>query len=88
MSTLFLNIVTLLAVTQSVDNLFYSLIVLCENEPFFQRFEEASVERLHLMGAVWRKSDQLDSVSPGIVYTNQDRVAVMPVQHNHVTVLR
>ena len=33
-STLFLNIFTLLAVTQSVDNLFHSFIVLCENECF------------------------------------------------------
>ena len=53
-----------------------------------QRFEEASVERLHLMGAVWRKSDQLDSMSPGIVYSIQGLVAVMHVQHNPVTVLR
>ena len=29
-STLFLNIFSLLAVTQSVDNLFYSFIVLCK----------------------------------------------------------
>ena len=28
------NIFTLLAVTQSVDNLFHSFIVLCENECF------------------------------------------------------
>ena len=34
MSTLFLNMFTLLAVTHSVDNLFHSLIVLCENEYF------------------------------------------------------
>ena len=34
MSTLFWNIFTLLAVTQSVDNLFHSFIVLCENECF------------------------------------------------------
>ena len=34
MSTLFLNIFTLLAVTQSVDNLFHSFINLCENECF------------------------------------------------------
>ena len=40
------------------------------------------------MGAVWRKSDQLDSMSPGIVYSIQGLVAVMIVQHNHVTVLR
>ena len=33
-STLFLNIFTLLAFTQSVDNLFNSFIVLCENEYF------------------------------------------------------
>ena len=33
-SVLFLNIFTLLAVEQSVDNLFHSLIVLCENEYF------------------------------------------------------
>ena len=33
-STLFLNIFTLLAVTQAVDNLFHSFIVLCENEYF------------------------------------------------------
>ena len=32
--TLFLNIFTLLAVTQSVDSLFHSFIVLCENECF------------------------------------------------------
>ena len=31
---LVLSIVTLLAVTQSVDNLFHSFIVLCENEYF------------------------------------------------------
>ena len=31
---LILNIFTLLAVTQSVDNLFHSFIVLCENECF------------------------------------------------------
>ena len=33
-STVFLNLFTLLAVTQSVDNLFHSFIVLCENEFF------------------------------------------------------
>ena len=33
-STLFLNIFMLLAVTQSVDNLFHSFIVLCEKECF------------------------------------------------------
>ena len=33
-STLFLNIFTLLAVTQSVDHLFHSSIVLCEKEHF------------------------------------------------------
>ena len=33
-STLLLNIFTLLAVTQSVDNLFHSFIVLCEKECF------------------------------------------------------
>ena len=53
-----------------------------------QRFEEASVERLHHVGAVWRKSGQLDSMRPGIVYSIQGLVAVMPVQHNQVTVLR
>ena len=33
-STLFLNMFTLLPVTQSVDNLFHSLIIICENEYF------------------------------------------------------
>ena len=32
MSILFLNILTLLAPTQSADNLFHSFTVLCENE--------------------------------------------------------
>ena len=32
MSILFLNILTLLAPSQSVDNLFHSLTILCENE--------------------------------------------------------
>ena len=32
MSTLFLIILPLLAVTQSIDDLFHSFIVLCENE--------------------------------------------------------
>ena len=32
MSVLFLNILTLLAPTQSADNLFHSFTVLCENE--------------------------------------------------------
>ena len=32
MSILFLNIITLLAPTQSADNLFHSITVLCENE--------------------------------------------------------
>ena len=40
------------------------------------------------MGAVWRKSDQPDSMSPGIVYIIQGIVAVMPVQHSQVTLLR
>ena len=40
------------------------------------------------MGAVWRKSDQFDSMSPGIVYSIHGLVTVMPVQHNQVTVLR
>ena len=40
------------------------------------------------MGAVWRKSNQFDSMSPGIVYIIQGLVAVIPVQHNQVTVLR
>ena len=52
-----------------------------------QIFEEASVERLHLMGAVWRKSDQFDSMSPGIVYSIQGLMAVMQVKQNQVTVL-
>ena len=39
------------------------------------------------MGAVWRKSGQLDSMSPGVVYSIQGLVAVMPVQHIQVTVL-
>ena len=34
MSILFLNILTLLAPTQSADNLFHSFTVLCENENF------------------------------------------------------
>ena len=34
MSILFLNILTLLAPTQSDDNLFHSFTVLCENEHF------------------------------------------------------
>ena len=34
MSILFLNILTLLALTQSADNLFHSFTVLCENENF------------------------------------------------------
>ena len=34
MSILFLNILTLLAPTQSADNLFHSFSVLCENENF------------------------------------------------------
>ena len=34
MSILFLNILTLLACTHSCDNLFHTLMVLCENENF------------------------------------------------------
>ena len=34
MSILFLNILTLLAPTQSADNLFHSFTILCENEYF------------------------------------------------------
>ena len=34
LSILFLNILTLLACTQSSDNLFHTLMVLCENENF------------------------------------------------------
>ena len=36
MSILFLNILTLLAPTQSADNLFHSFTVLCENEMVIQ----------------------------------------------------
>ena len=34
MSILFLNILTILAPTQSADNLFHSFTILCENENF------------------------------------------------------
>ena len=34
LSIVFLNILTLLACTQSVDKLFHTLMVLCENENF------------------------------------------------------
>ena len=55
MSILFLNILTLLVCTQSVDKLFHTLMFLCENEYFLtsnllERCRERGRERVRERG--------------------------------------
>ena len=49
MSTLFVNIFTLLAVTQLVDNLFHSCDSFCENEYLFPMNSDPLLLLLHVL---------------------------------------